>query len=163
MTVLQGFWRCIRTFFLKKGSYAAGGRSVLPLAERSSVKMAGNKIARVTEDVHRELTAILREVKDPRVKDCLLSVVRVEVTNDLSYCTVYASTMEGMERTKTAVQGLKSAGGYIRRELGRRLKLRHVPELIFKATDSIAYGASISRMLQDLSIPEEDPEEEEED
>ncbi|MEY8574768.1 30S ribosome-binding factor RbfA [Oscillospiraceae bacterium 21-37] len=126
--------------------------------------MAGNKIARVTEDVHRELTAILREVKDPRVKDCLLSIVRVEVTNDLSYCTVYASTMEGMERTKTAVQGLKSAGGYIRRELGRRLKLRHVPELIFKATDSIAYGASISRMLQDLDIPEEEePKEEEED
>ena len=110
----------------------------MPLAERSSVKMAGNKIARVTEDVHRELTAILREVKDPRVKDCLLSIVRVEVTNDLSYCTVYASTMEGMERTKTAVQGLKSAGGYIRRELGRRLKLRHVPELSVKATDSIA-------------------------
>ncbi len=133
----------------------------MPLAERSSVKMAGNKIARVTEDVHRELTAILREVKDPRVKDCLLSIVRVEVTNDLSYCTVYASTME---RTKTAVQGLKSAGGYIRRELGRRLKLRHVPELIFKATDSIAYGASISRMLQDLDIPEEEePKEEEED
>lgn len=135
----------------------------MPLAERSSVKMAGNKIARVTEDVHRELTAILREVKDPRVKDCLLSIVRVEVTNDLSYCTVYASTMEGMERTKTAVQGLKSAGGYIRRELGRRLKLRHVPELIFKATDSIAYGASISRMLRDLDIPEaEEPEGEEE-
>jgi len=153
-----------KNLFPEKSSYAAGGRSVLPLAERSSVKMAGNKIARVTEDVHRELTAILREVKDPRVKDCLLSIVRVEVTNDLSYCTVYASTMEGMERTKTAVQGLKSAGGYIRRELGRRLKLRHVPELIFKATDSIAYGASISRMLQDLDIPEEEePKEEEED
>lgn len=122
--------------------------------------MAGNKIARVTEDIRRELTAILRDVKDPRVKDCLLSVVRVEVTNDLSYCTVYMSTMEGLERTKNAVQGLKSAGGYVRRELGRRLKLRHVPELIFKATDSIEYGASISRMLHDLDIPEAEPDEE---
>lgn len=122
----------------------------------------GNKIARVTEDVHRELTAILRELKDPRVKDCLLSIVRVEVTNDLSYCTVYVSTMEGMDRTKDAVQGLKSAGGYMRRELGHRLKLRHVPELLFKPTDSIEYGASISRMLRDLDIPEAEPEAEEE-
>ncbi|NBK78341.1 30S ribosome-binding factor RbfA [bacterium D16-76] len=123
--------------------------------------MAGNKIARVTEDVHREITAILRDVKDPRVRGCLLSVVRVEVTNDLSYGTIYVSTMEGMDRTKNAVQGLKSAAGFIRRELGRRLQLRHVPELIFKPTDSIEYGASISRMLHDLDIPEA-PEEKEE-
>ena len=74
--------------------------------------MPSFKIDRTTEDIHRELTAILREVKDPRVKDCLLSLVRVEVTNDLSYCTVYVSTMEGLERSKTAVQGLKSAGSW---------------------------------------------------
>ncbi len=123
--------------------------------------MPGNKIARVTEDIRRELSAILREVKDPRVKDCLLSIVRVEVTSDLSYCTVYVSTMEGLDRTKNAVEGLKSASGYIRRELGHRLKLRHVPELIFKPTDSIEYGASISRLLHDLDIPEEEPDEEE--
>lgn len=121
--------------------------------------MAGNKIARVTEDVRRELTAILREVKDPRVKGCFLSIVRTEVTNDLSYCTVYVSTMEGLERTKEAAAGLRSAGGYIRRELGHRLKLRHVPELIFKPTDSIEYGANISRVLQGLDIPEAGPEE----
>lgn len=112
--------------------------------------MPSYKIDRVTEDVKRELSAILREVKDPRVKDCLLSVVRVEVTNDLSYCTVYVSTMEGMEQTRTAVKGLKSAAGYIRHELGRSLSLRHVPELIFKPTDSIEYGAHISRILNDL-------------
>jgi len=125
------------------------------------MKMPGNKIARVTEDIRRELTAILREVKDPRVGECLLSIVRVEVTSDLSYCTVYVSTMEGLDRTKNAVQGLKSASGYIRRELGHSLKLRHVPELIFKPTDSIEYGASISRLLHDLDIPEEKPDEEE--
>ena len=112
--------------------------------------MPSFKIGRTTEDIRRELSAILREVKDPRVKDCLLSLVRVEVTNDLSYCTVYVSTMEGMDRTKTAVAGLKSAAGYIRRELGKRLSLRHVPELLFKATDSIEYGAHISRLLHDL-------------
>lgn len=112
--------------------------------------MPSFKIGRTTEDIRRELSAILREVKDPRVKDCLLSLVRVEVTNDLSYCTVYVSTMEGMDRTKTAVAGLKSAAGYIRHELGKRLSLRHVPEMLFKATDSIEYGAHISKLLQDL-------------
>lgn len=112
--------------------------------------MPSFKIGRTTEDIRRELSAILREVKDPRVKDCLLSLVRVEVTNDLSYCTVYVSTMEGMDRTKTAVAGLKSAAGYIRHELGKRLSLRHVPEMIFKATDSIEYGAHISKLLHDL-------------
>ena len=116
--------------------------------------MPGHKLDRITEDVRRELSAILREVKDPRVKDCFLSIVRVDVTNDLSYCTVYVSTMEGLDRTKTAVQGLKSAAGFIRRELGRRVALRHVPELLFKATDSIEYGANISRMLHDL-VPQE--------
>ncbi len=115
--------------------------------------MPSYKIARVTEDMHRELTAILREIKDPRVTGCMLSIVRVEVTNDLSYCTVYVSTVEGMERIKTAVQGLKSAAGFIRREAGRRLDLRHVPELIFKPTDSIEYGAHISRLIDDLDLP----------
>ena len=118
--------------------------------------MPSFKLGRTTEDIHRELSAILREVKDPRVKDCLLSVVRAEVTNDLSYCTVYVSTMEGLSRTKEAVQGLKSAAGFIRRELGRRLSLRHVPQLIFKATDSIEYGTHISKLLHDLE-PEGEP------
>ena len=121
--------------------------------------MPSFKLGRTTEDIHRELSAILREVKDPRVKDCLLSVVRAEVTNDLSYCAVYVSTMEGLSRTKEAVQGLKSAAGFIRRELGRRLSLRHVPQLIFKATDSIEYGTHISKLLHDLE-PEGEPSQE---
>ena len=68
--------------------------------------MPTNKLGRITEDVSRELSAILRELKDPRVTGCLLSVVRVEVTNDLSYCTAYVSTVEGLERSKQAVEGL---------------------------------------------------------
>lgn len=104
---------------------------------------------RTTEDIRREITAILREVKDPRAQG-LISVVRVEVTNDLSYCTVYVSAMEGLERAKEAVKGLKSAAGFIRRELGRRLSLRHTPEMLFRATDSIEYGANINRLLNGL-------------
>lgn len=112
--------------------------------------MPSYKLGRTTEDIRREVSAILRELKDPRVSGCMLSVVRVEVTNGLSYCTVYVSAMEGMETAENAVKGLKSAAGYVRRELGNRLKLRHVPEMIFKATDSIEYSANISRILHDL-------------
>lgn len=112
--------------------------------------MPSHKMGRTTEDIRREISAVLRELKDPRVSGVLLSVVRVEVTNDLSYCTVYVSAMEGMDAANNAVKGLKSAAGFVRRELGSRLKLRHVPELIFKATDSIEYSANISRILHDL-------------
>ena len=111
--------------------------------------MPSHRMERTTEDIRREVTAILREVKDPRVQG-LISVVRVEVTNDLSYCTVYVSAMEGLEHAKEAVKGLKSAAGFIRRELGHRLSLRHTPELLFRATDSIEYGANINRLLNDL-------------
>ena len=103
--------------------------------------MPSFKMGRTTEDIRRELSAIQRELKDPRVQGMLLSIVRVEVTNDLSYCTVYVSAMEGMEKAQQAVKGLRSASGFIRRELGRRLQLRHVPELIFKATDSAPISA----------------------
>ncbi len=120
--------------------------------------MASHKIERATEDIRRELTAIFRELKDPRVNQAFLSIVRVEVTNDLSYCSVYISAIEGINRAKEAVKGLKSASGYIRRELGHRLKLRHVPELIFNATDSIEYSANISRILSSLDIPESEEE-----
>ena len=116
--------------------------------------MSGHKIERTTEDIRRELTAIFRELKDPRVTGAFLSIVRVEVTNDLSYCTVHVSAIEGLDKAKEAVKGLKSASGYIRRELGHRLRLRHVPELIFNATDSIEYSANISRILSGLDIKE---------
>ena len=125
--------------------------------------MASHKIGRTTEDIKRELTAIFRELKDPRVQNAFVSIVRVEVTNDLSYCTVYVSAMEGLDRAKEAVKGLKSAAGFIRRELGRRLTLRHVPSLIFNATDSIEYSANISRILNSLDLHDEDKPEENDD
>lgn len=117
--------------------------------------MASHRMDRTTEDIKREITAILRELKDPRVQGGLISVVRVEVTSDLSYCKVYISAMDGMEKAKTAVLGLKSAAGFIRHELGARLDLRHVPALQFAATDSIEYSANISKMLNGLRSEED--------
>lgn len=120
--------------------------------------MAGYRMDRTGEDIMRELTAILRTVKDPRVTTGLISIVRVDVTRDLSYATVYVSAMDGLDAAKAAVKGLVSAAGYMRRELGNALRLRHVPELHFVADDSIAYSARIAKTLSDLAIDEKEDE-----
>lgn len=120
--------------------------------------MASYKLNRTSEDILRELTAILRTVKDPRVNGPqgkgMLSIVRVEVTNDMSYATVYISSMDGLEAAKEAVKGLKSAAGYMRRELGQALHLRHVPELRFVADSSIEYSVNIYKKLEELEKQE---------
>ncbi len=122
--------------------------------------MASHRMGRTTEDIKRELTAVLRELKDPRVANAMISIVRVEVSNDLSYCKVYVSAMEGLDRAKEAVKGLKSASGFIRHEIGSRLTLRHVPTMIFEATDSIEYSANISHILSELDIKDDEEDDE---
>ena len=122
--------------------------------------MASHRMGRTTEDIKRELTAVLRELKDPRVANAMISIVRVEVSNDLSYCKVYVSAMEGLDRAKEAVKGLKSASGFSRHEIGSRLTLRHVPTMIFEATDSIEYSANISHILSELDIKDDEEDNE---
>lgn len=117
--------------------------------------MAGHRINRVSEDIKRELSAIFRKLKDPRISG-MITVLRVEVTSDLSYATVHVSTIEGEEKTKESIKGLKSAQGYIRHELGTALRLRHVPELRFVADNSIAYSAEINKILRDLHVDDDD-------
>ena len=110
--------------------------------------MAGFKINRVTSDIRLCLSELLREVKDPRVSK-MLSIVKLDVTGDMSYATVYVSAIEGSEKTTESVKALnKSAAGYIRRELGLRLKLRKVPELRFIADNSIENSAHISKIIE---------------
>lgn len=110
--------------------------------------MAGFKINRVTSDIRLCLSELLREVKDPRVSK-MLSIVKLDVTGDMSYATVYVSAIEGSEKTVESVKALnKSAAGYIRRELGCRLKLRKVPELRFVADNSIENSAHISKIIE---------------
>lgn len=111
--------------------------------------MANYKTNRMAEDIKRELTAILRELKDPRI-DKMLTVVRADLSGDMSVCKVYVSSLGGMERTNESVQGLKSASGFIRRELFHRLQMRKSPELTFIADNSIERGAEISKKLNDI-------------
>ena len=113
--------------------------------------MPRHRIDSSSEDIKRELTDIFRSLKDPRVTSCLLSIVRVELTNDFSVCKVYVSAMEGIEHAQNAVKGLKSAAGYIRHELSLRLRLRHTPELRFIADNSIEHSADISKLLDSLA------------
>lgn len=110
--------------------------------------MAGYKIDRITSDIKLALSERLREVKDPRVSR-MLSIVKVDVSGDLSYATVYVSALEGGEKTDESVKVLnKNAAGYLRRELGNCLHLRKVPELRFVADHSIEKSAEISRIIE---------------
>lgn len=110
--------------------------------------MAGYRTDRVSEDIRREIIAIIRELKDPRVKDKMLTVVRVEVSSDISYAKVYVSALEGIDTAKEAVKGLVSATGLIRHELGSRLRLRKTPEIKFIADDSIEKGIDLFKKLE---------------
>lgn len=110
--------------------------------------MAGYRVGRVSEDIKREIVAIIRELKDPRVRDKFLTVVRVDVSSDLSYAKVYVSSMSGIEDAKEAVKGLTSATGLIRREVGGKLHLRKTPELKFIADDSVQHGMEIFKKIE---------------
>lgn len=111
--------------------------------------MPSFKLARASEDVRRELSDLLRTLKDPRVSG-LLSIVKLDLSGDYSYCKVFISSMEGLDAAKSACEGLKSAHGYIRREIGLRLKLRRTPEFQFIADDGIAHSAELNHMLRKL-------------
>ena len=112
--------------------------------------MASNRLGRINEEIQRELSALIPTVKDPRVTG-LISVTRVETTPDLHYAKVHVSILDKTE-ANGVIKGLKSAGGYLRRELSRTLNLRHTPELIFERDDSIDHGAHILEMLRDPNV-----------
>lgn len=124
--------------------------------------MARYRQGRINEEIQKELSSILRTVKDPRVSDAFLSVTAVDCTTDLKYAKVFYSTLSGDPNSKDLKLGLKAANGYIRRELARNLNLRITPELTFLPDDSIRHGAHIASILKELDIsPEETGDEEE--
>ena len=116
--------------------------------------MATNRINRINEDIQRELASLIRTVKDPRVHG-LISITRVDTTTDLRYCRVYVSVLDHSD-VKEVVKGLKSAAGYLRRELGRVLTLRYTPERQFIEDDSIERGVRMVSMID--RVLEEDEE-----
>ncbi len=113
--------------------------------------MASNKIARINDDIQRVISAKLREIKDPRVQQGMISVTRVETTGDLRYSKIWLSVM-GLENEKDFRKGLKSASGWLRHELGSSINLRYTPELVFELDHSIEYGAHINELINSLDI-----------
>lgn len=114
-------------------------------------------------EVQRELSEIIRsEIKDPRVAGAMITVVSVEVTPDLKYCKAFISVLGDQEKAKDAILGLKSAVGYIRRELARRINLRNTPELTFILDQSIEYGVNMSRLIDEVTKDLKDRSEEDE-
>lgn len=111
--------------------------------------MASNRIGRINEEIQKELSALLTTVKDPRVSKPMLTITHVDTTADLRYSRIFVSAL-GCEDEKELRRGLKSAAGFLRRELGARLNLRYTPELQFTVDDSIAHGAHILDMLHNV-------------
>ena len=122
--------------------------------------MASNRIGRINEEIQKELASLLRNLKDPRVQNTMISITRVETTPDLRYAKVYASFLEDY-KANDALKGLKSAGGYLRRELGRALNLRYTPELVWELDDSITYGAKMLKLINSLEVSHDEDADEE--
>ena len=113
--------------------------------------MASNRISRINEEIQKELSSLFRTLKDPRVQGGMVTITHVDTTTDLRYSRIFVSVLDKSQE-KDVLRGLKSAAGYLRRELGQAVKLRYTPELQFVADDSIEYGAHILEMLRDPNI-----------
>lgn len=112
------------------------------------------RIDRISEEVMKALAEAIRTLKDPRVSGGLTSVTHCEVTGDLRYAKVYISVLGSEEDAKAVMRGLKSASGFLRREVAHKVQLRYAPELLFHLDNSITYGAHINELLRDLETEE---------
>ncbi len=111
--------------------------------------MASKRIDGINQEIQKELSNLLRTVKDPRVQDVMISITRVETTPDLRYTKVYVSFLQS-EKAGDAMKGLKSAAGFLRRQLGSNLQLRYAPEIVWALDDSITYGAKMLKLINSL-------------
>ena len=120
--------------------------------------MASKRIDGINQEIQRELSSLLRTVKDPRVQDVMISITRVETTPDLRYTKVYVSFLQ-QEKADEAMKGLKSAAGYLRRQIAANLQLRHAPEIQWALDDSITYGAKMLELINSLGVKQDEEEE----
>ncbi len=112
--------------------------------------MSFKRTDRISEEIKKELSSVIRELKDPRIP-MMTSVVKVDVTNDLRYAKAYVSIMGTDDEKQQAIKALTKAQGFVRREIGSRIKLRCVPEFTFTIDTTIEYGAHINKLLNDLN------------
>ena len=120
--------------------------------------MANHNLSRLTEDVKREISAALPEIKDKHVSGEIVSISRVEITSDLSYCRIYVSVLGSEAKTDAAVKALEKSAGFIVRRINSRIKMRKMPRLIFLADNSQEYYERITGILDKLNVPGKEPE-----
>ena len=124
--------------------------------------MSQQRIGRINEEIQKELSSLIRTLKDPRVQNAMISITSVDTTGDLRYAKVYVSVLQ-KERAREVLKGLKSAGGFLRREIGQKLQLRYTPELVFVEDDSITKGAKMYALLSSLQAQEAPQDDESDD
>ena len=117
--------------------------------------MANFKTGRISEDIRRELSALIKDLKDPRIAGGMITIMRCDVSNDMSHCKIYISSFDGFEKAKQAVKGFESASGFIKRELSNSLHLRKCPELKFIADNSTEHSVNINKLLKEISDKED--------
>ena len=120
--------------------------------------MASSRIGRINEEIMRQLSTDIRSLKDPRVQG-MITITAVDTASDLRTAIVYVSVYD-KSRSKEVLKGLKSAGGFLRRQLGASLQLRYTPELVFEEDHSIEHGTRIFEILSQLDIPEDEANDE---
>lgn len=113
--------------------------------------MANFKTGRLSEDIHREISVLIKELKDPRIATGMITVMRCDVSNDMSHCKVYISSLDGYEKAKDAVKGFESATGYIKREISNTLHLRKCPDLKFIPDNSTEHSVHINEILKKIT------------
>lgn len=121
--------------------------------------MKDKRINRISEEIRKVVSELItREIKDPRVCP-MTSITKVQVTNDLSYANIYVSVLGDKEVKEETLEGLKSAKGFIRKEISNRIDLRHVPEPIFHLDESIEHSLYISKLIEKVNREDEDKRE----
>lgn len=116
--------------------------------------MAGHREQRVNEEIKRELTAVVRQLKDPRISG-MVSILKTNVTKDLKFCKVYISVFGDEQNKKDVLKGLNSAKGFIRKEISQALSLRITPEFTFEIDNSLEEGNKILKMIESIEYHEE--------
>jgi len=129
------------------------------LADGNGGSMATYRLDRIEEEVKKELSTIISELKDPRISG-VISVVAVNVTKDLRFAKAFISILGSSEQGENTLKGLNSAAGFIRKEIGHRLNLRNTPEFSFTEDSSIEYGAHINKLIRDVAVKSEETNEE---
>jgi len=118
--------------------------------------MAKVRVGRVGEQLKKELSHIIQfEWKDPGIG--FVTVTGVDVTNDLSQAKVYISVLGSDEQKETTLKAFSRGKGFLRSELGKRMRLRHVPDLLFQFDGSIEYGSRIEKLLETINTEADRP------